>query len=139
MRLAAGGADGLVRARLRRATGRPAWEFDRAVRAWEYGGRAGLAVLAESWRPAPVELARARAALAAGWGADELPRVRVWRNRWTFPERGVQVRYGRDGRWYPYRQVAGGRWWPAGPARTDPVAALADLLGDQIADTAVVD
>ncbi|GIG87629.1 SWIM zinc finger family protein [Plantactinospora endophytica] len=123
------GATGPVLARLRQASGRTGREFDRAVRAWEYGGHGGLAVLDESWRPPPVRLARARASLATGGAGDELPEPQVWRNRWTFPEQRAQLRFGRDGRWYPYREVADGDWWPAGMPRTDPADALADLLG----------
>ncbi|MBF9133650.1 hypothetical protein I0C86_32650, partial [Plantactinospora sp. S1510] len=122
-------AGGPALARLRRASGRPAREFSRAVRAWEYGGHAGLAVLEESWRPPAAGLARARARLGAGWAGDELPEPQVWRNRWTFPDRRAQLRYGQDGRWYPYREAADGEWWPAGVPRNDPVEALADLLG----------
>jgi uncharacterized Zn finger protein len=129
VRLAAAGASGPALARLRRASGRPAREFSRAVRAWEYGGPAGLAVLEESWRPPASGLARARARLDAGWDGDDLPQPQVWRNRWTFPDRRAQLRYGQDGRWYPYREAADGEWWPAGAPRDDPAEALADLLG----------
>ncbi|SHF12783.1 SWIM zinc finger family protein [Streptoalloteichus hindustanus] len=52
--------------------------------------------------------------------------VRAWRNRWTLTGRGLQLRYGRDGRWYPYREESGD-WWPAGPPKRDPATALADL------------
>ncbi|MGI5150760.1 SWIM zinc finger family protein [Plantactinospora sp. CA-294935] len=124
------GAGGPVLARLRRAGGRTAREFSRAVRAWEYGGHAGLSVLDEPWTPPPVRVARARADLTAGWAGDDPPEPQVWRNRWTFPRHRAQLRYGRDGRWYPYRERADGDWWPAGVPRDDPADALADLLGD---------
>ena len=128
VRIAATGPSGPVLDRLRQASGRPALEFARAVRAWEYGGRAGLAVLEMPWRPATPELARAGAALAAACDGDGLPEPQVRRNRWTIPGHGAQLRYGRDGRWYPYREE-GGDWWPAGPPRADPADALADLVG----------
>lgn len=113
--------------RLARASGRPG-EFPRAVRAWEYGGAAGLDVLEKAWSPAAPELARARAALAAAWeGGDDAPALEWTRNRCELLGRGVQLRYGRDGRWYPYRDESGD-WWPAGPPERDPAAALADLL-----------
>ncbi|AVT28754.1 hypothetical protein C6361_03740 [Plantactinospora sp. BC1] len=124
------GASGPVLARLRQAAGRTAREFGRAVRAWEYGGQTGLSVLDEAWTPPPVRLARARADLTAGWTGDDPPEPQVWRNRWTFPGHRAQLRYGRDGRWYPYRELTGGDWWPAGIPRDDPADALADLLGD---------
>ncbi|MEQ4300369.1 SWIM zinc finger family protein [Plantactinospora sp. B6F1] len=124
------GAGGPVLARLRQAAGRTGREFGRAVRAWEYGGHTGLAVLDEPWSPPPVRLARARAELAAGWAGDDPPQPQVWRNRWTFPRHRLQLRYGPDGRWYPYRELTDGDWWPAGVPRVDPADALADLLGD---------
>ena len=90
------------------------------VAAWRQGGPAGLEVLEEPWTPAGPDAARARAA----WADGELPAARVWRNRWTVRDR--QLRYGRDGRWYPYRS-RDGRWLPAGRADRDPAAAFAEL------------
>jgi uncharacterized Zn finger protein len=95
----------------------------RAVRAWGYGGVAALTVLDVAWTPSKAEVARARTA----WEGEELPAATVWRNRWTVEARGLQLRYGRDGRWYPYRDEAGD-WWPAGPPERDPAAALSELL-----------
>jgi uncharacterized Zn finger protein len=106
----------------RLSTGRTR-ELTRAVRAWTFGGLAGLRVLDEPWNPPSSDLARARAA----WEDDDLPGVRVWRNRWTITGRGVQLRYARNGRWYPYREEFG-EWWPAGPPQRDPAIALAELL-----------
>lgn len=113
--------------RLRQESGRPSSQFARAVRAWEYGGRAGLDVLEDGWSPPKAEVARARDAVAAAWEGDDVPDVTVWRNRLTVPDRGMQVRYGADGRWYPYREVSGD-WWPAGPPHRGPSAAFAELL-----------
>jgi hypothetical protein len=103
----------------------PRPDLAREVAAWRYGGLSGLRALEESWTPPRLDLARARAGLAAD--GEEFPTVREWRNRWTVPDRGVQLRYGRDGRWYPFRKRSG-QWWPAGPPDRDPVAVLADLL-----------
>jgi uncharacterized Zn finger protein len=102
-------------------------ELGLPARAWAFGGRVALDVLETPWTPAKAELARARAALAAGWDGDEEPEFDVRGNRWTAAGHGVQLRLGRDGRWYPYRDYDG-TWWPAGPPAPDPVAALADLL-----------
>lgn len=115
-------------ARLQQASVRPSEELARAVRAWEYGGPTGLDVLEVAWSPPKQDLARARTALAAAWQGAELPELRAWRNRWTVTGRGLQLRYGRDGRWYPYREESGD-WWPAGPPERDPATALAELLG----------
>lgn len=43
---------------------------------------------------------------------------------------GAQLRYGQDGRWWPYRKEQG-RWTPAGPADPDPAAALATVTDDE--------
>ncbi|WP_367128127.1 SWIM zinc finger family protein [Saccharothrix sp. HUAS TT1] len=91
----------------------------RAVRAWQQGGHVALDVLEQPWTPDRAATARARAA----WDSGELPEPSVWRNRWTVHTR--QVRYGRDGRWYPYRS-ADGDWWPTGAPHRDPTAALGD-------------
>ncbi|WP_319690502.1 hypothetical protein [Streptomyces sp. ME19-01-6] len=99
----------------------------RAVRAWGHGGPGGLAVLEEEWTPADEALARARASLAAAWEGEEgAPRLRAAGHRWTVVGADAQLRYGRDGRWWPYRKERG-RWWPAGPPDHDPAAALAVL------------
>lgn len=103
----------------RRRAGMPA-----AVAAWRFGGAAALAVLDEAWVPDAPGLARARTRLAEAWEEDEAPRLRAERNRWTSADGTVQLRYGRDGRWYPYRKEGAG-WTPAGPADDDPAAAWA--------------
>lgn len=127
VRVAAAYPDPRLRRRLATAAGGEA-ELARAAQAWRYGGADGLATLRTPWSPPQRELARARTALEAAWEGDDPPEVRVWRNRWTFTGRDVQLRYGRDGRWYPYRDEAG-EWWPSGPPQADPAAALADVLG----------
>ncbi|MEU9849047.1 SWF or SNF family helicase [Streptomyces sp. NPDC047985] len=109
--------------RLATGSGRSPAALDAAVRAWRYGGAAGIAVLDEEWAPDPETLARARARLADAWEEDERPRLRAAGNRWTAAEDGVQLRYGRDGRWWPYREEDG-HWVPAGPGDEDPTAAL---------------
>ncbi|MCP3818798.1 SWF or SNF family helicase [Streptomyces sp. A3M-1-3] len=127
VRLAAYGPGGHLTARLAAGTGRERAELALAVRAWEYGGSASLAVLEEEWSPGPEAMARARGSLDAAWD-DERPRLRAARNRWTVVGTETQLRYGHDGRWWPYRKERG-RWTPAGPADPDPAAALAVLTG----------
>ncbi|MDG9700982.1 SWF or SNF family helicase [Streptomyces sp. DH37] len=137
VRLAASRPGPDVAARLAGGCGRTPREMAAAVRAWETGGPAALAVLEEEWEPCPETSARARELIAGAWaecredggedgGEGEPPRLRVTGNRWTVAGAGVQLRLGRDGRWWPYRRERG-RWWPAGPAGRDPAAALAGL------------
>ena len=116
VRIAAADPGPLVRARL--AAARP--DLERAVTAWSYGGVAGLATLESPWTPPTAVLTRARGA----WEPQDVPALTAWRNRWTVGDR--QLRYGRDGRWYPYRARAG-TWWPAGPPDRDPAAVLDQL------------
>ncbi|WP_405406856.1 SWF or SNF family helicase [Streptomyces sp. NBC_01104] len=111
--------------RLAAGSGRQRAGLPAAVRAWQYGGAAALTVLDEEWAPDAAALARARTRLAGAWDEDEAPRLRAERNRWTSADGTVQLRYGRDGRWYPYRKESG-RWVPAGPSDEDPAAAWAD-------------
>ncbi|MFH8590971.1 SWF or SNF family helicase [Streptomyces rimosus] len=128
VRLAAAGPEPRIVARLAAGSGRTAKGLALAVQAWEYGGAPALAVLEEEWTPEPAALARATAQLAA-WDEDEPPpRLRHDRNRWTVIGADAQLRYGRDGRWWPYRKERG-QWTPAGPAAEDPAAALAALRG----------
>lgn len=107
--------------RLSEASGRT--DLPLAVRAWGYGGPVGLDVLTETWSPPKSFATKARAA----W--EDQSELRVWRNRLTLDGHGVQLRYGRDERWYPYREEATG-WCPAGAPARFPSAALADLLFD---------
>ncbi|MFF8814686.1 SWIM zinc finger family protein [Streptomyces pactum] len=117
-----------VAGRLTAGCGRGRTDLARAVRAWEHGGAVALTVLEEEWTPDAEALARARAGLAAAWREEERPpRLRATGNRWTAVGTDAQLRYGPDGRWWPYRKERGS-WWPAGPADRDPAVALAALL-----------
>ncbi|MFC9431048.1 SWF or SNF family helicase [Streptomyces sp. NPDC056987] len=134
VRLAAASGGERFAARLATGTGRTRAELDLAVRAWRYGGAAALAVLEEEWTPEPEALARAVAALDTAWEDGERPGLRsVGQGRWTVPGAGVQLRYGRDGRWWPYRKERS-RWAPVGPADHDPAAALAEAFAPEAAE-----
>ncbi|MET4924739.1 SWF or SNF family helicase [Streptomyces sp. PSRA5] len=127
VRLAASCGDPLITVRLARGTGRQRAELDLAVDAWRHGGAAALAVLEEEWQPEPEALARAKADLAGAWEDSERPRLRAGvAGRWTVVGADTQLRYGRDGRWWPYRKVRA-RWAPSGPPALDPASALASL------------
>ncbi|MFB7551610.1 SWF or SNF family helicase [Streptomyces sp. NPDC056154] len=121
--IADAGPEPWIAARLAAGSGRSRPDLDAAVRAWRYGGAAALAVLDEEWTPDAETLAGARIRLAEAWEEGERPRFSSAGNRWTAVEEGVQLRFGRDRRWWPYRAESG-RWVPAGPADDDPAAAL---------------
>ncbi|NBE50573.1 SWF or SNF family helicase [Streptomyces sp. YC537] len=123
------GADAHVLTRIAEGTGRDREALRLAVRAWQLGGSAGLAVLEEEWTPQAESAARARADLETAWDDDERPALRAARNRWTASGSRAQLRLGRDGRWWPYRKERG-RWQPAGPAAHDPATALAAATGE---------
>ncbi|MGQ4360850.1 SWF or SNF family helicase [Streptomyces sp. SAS_272] len=137
VRLAAGavgfhpGAHGLTAAteRLAAGSGRSGEQLASAVRAWRHGGPAALSVLEEEWAVEGDALTRARAALEAAWEDDERPVLRARANWWTVVDEACQLRLGRDGRWWPYREE-GGRWTPAGDAADDPATALATARPD---------
>ncbi|MEG8274772.1 SWF or SNF family helicase [Streptomyces sp. AHA2] len=124
VRLAAGDPPPEVADRLADGSGRGREGLATAVRAWRLGGPDALSVLDEEWQVEGEVLARARAALEAAWDADERPRLRVRGNRWTTAGSAAQLRLGRDGRWWPYREERG-RWQPAGAPSQDPATALA--------------
>ncbi|MFC9732145.1 SWIM zinc finger family protein [Streptomyces roseolus] len=99
-------------------------DLARAVAAWRQGGAAGLAVLEEPWDPPAGPFDRARPALLAA----DFPAFRPWRNRLSTAS--LQLRLGKDGLWYPYESDHGREdWWPRGTPDSDPVGALAELLG----------
>ncbi|WP_217180002.1 SWF or SNF family helicase [Streptomyces sp. AC495_CC817] len=129
VRLAAGAPGPGIEARLGDGSGRGREGLALAVRAWRYGGAAGLAVLDEEWHVPAEPLARARAALETAWDEGERPSLRSAHNRWTVVGGSAQLRLGRDGRWWPYRKERG-RWAPAGPAAHDPATALASVVGE---------
>ncbi|MFI1502255.1 SWIM zinc finger family protein [Streptomyces platensis] len=107
------------------ATGRTTTDVARAVAAWRQGGPEGLALLDTTWNPPAGDFDRARSALLAA----DLPSLRPRHNHLTDPERGMQLRFGHDHRWYPYESEPGTEdWWPTGPADPDPVGALSALL-----------
>ncbi|TCP50961.1 putative Zn finger protein [Tamaricihabitans halophyticus] len=108
--------------RLASAQNRDTHELRLAAAAWQQGGPAGLAVQERSWQPSEVERARAERL----WSAAELPKALRRANTWTLAELRVQLRYGTDGHWYPYRQHAGD-WWPVGRPRQDPGSAFTEL------------
>ncbi|NJP52950.1 SWF or SNF family helicase [Streptomyces sp. SBST2-5] len=128
VRLAAGEPAPEVADRLAEGSGRGREGLSLAVRAWQQGGAEALEVFDEEWTPDRDTLARARAALDTAWEEDERPPLKSRANRWTVVGAPVQLRLGRDGRWWPYRRERG-RWTPAGAPAQDPATALATAEG----------
>ncbi|MEU6473042.1 SWF or SNF family helicase [Streptomyces massasporeus] len=135
VRLAAGAPGPETTDRLAAGSGRGREGLATAVRAWRHGGTEALSVLDEEWQPRDETLARARAALDSAWDAGERPELRARANRWTVVGAPVQLRLGRDGRWWPYRKERG-RWQPAGGAAQDPATALASVTAPASAESA---
>jgi len=101
-------------------------DLARQALAWRQGGLTGLESLRAEWDPATEDpdalelLTAARAALRTKTGAAEA----VHGNQVTASN--LQLRLGRDLRWYPYTRSDEG-WEPGGSPETDPVRAVADL------------
>ncbi|KAA9158385.1 hypothetical protein FPZ12_022585 [Amycolatopsis acidicola] len=113
--LARRAARGDVR-QLASAAGMPVAELRRWAAAWRAAGSGGLAALRETWQPPGMSLAEARAAV------EDFPgETKVWRNRVTRGD--LQLRLGRDERWYLFRRTSDGRV-PAGPGYAHPFDAL---------------
>ena len=128
--LAAHPDDETLRARITDAFDTGDTDLGISTLAWNQGGPAGLETLEKPWSPTPAQKAKAHKALE-DYADDSTPPppLRLWRNRWTAEAEGVQIRLGTDYRWYPYRRDSeNSKWWPDGPAETDPAAALAALL-----------
>jgi uncharacterized Zn finger protein len=97
------------------AAGVPVRDLVHWAEAWREAGRDGLAVVRETWQPGPGPLAEAQAVVAEA-GLPGTPKV--WRNRLTQGE--LQLRYGRDARWYRFIRV-GTEWRLDGPPSASPV------------------
>ena len=101
-------------------------DLARQALAWRQGGLTGLETLRGRWNPAAEDpdalelLTTARAALRTKTGAEDA----VHGNQVTAGH--LQLRLGRDLRWYPYTRSDEG-WEPGGSPETDPARAVADL------------
>ncbi len=91
----------------------------RRALAWRAGARAGLETLDHSWDPGRAVVAEAISFLGDGAVAR--------RNRVTRGD--AQLRYARDGSWYPYRRSSG-TWEPDGPGLVLSAFADDDGSGD---------
>jgi uncharacterized Zn finger protein len=132
-------ADADLARRAARALGTPAFgalaarsrvgerDLARHALAWRQGGLTGLDSLHAEWDPVADDqdaarlLTAARSALRAKTGAAQ---AEIQRNRVTAGR--LQLRLGRDLRWYPYARSDDG-WEPSGTPEADPARALTDL------------
>ena len=107
-------------------SGVPPRDLVRQALAWRQGDVAGLRLLRGRWDPAAEDpdtaglLEAAQAALRAKTGTPE-----AVQGNWVTSGR-LQLRLGRDLRWYPYSR-SDQEWEPSGRPETDPVLALANL------------
>jgi len=101
-------------------------DLARQALAWRQGGLTGLESLCAEWDPAAEDpdavglLTEARSALRAKTGTQETVRG----NQVTAGH--LQLRLGRDLRWYPYAR-SDEDWEPSGSPEADPSRALMDL------------
>ena len=101
-------------------------ELARQALAWRHGGLASLELLYREWDPVADEpesadlFKAARNVLRSKTGTAES----VQGNRVTAGR--LQLRLGRDLRWYPYAR-SDGDWEPSGPPEADPAQAVAAL------------
>lgn len=132
-------ADADLARRAARALGTPAFgalaarsgvgerDLARHALAWRQGGLTGLDSLTAEWDPVADDpdaarlLTAARSALRSKTGAAQAD---IQRNRVTAGR--LQLRLGRDLRWYPYARSDDG-WEPSGTPEADPARALTDL------------
>ncbi len=102
-------------------------DLARQALAWRQGGLVGLESLHAEWDPAADDpdaariMTEARAALRAKVGSAQAV---IRGNRVTAGR--LQLRLGRDLRWYPYAR-SDDDWEPSGAPQSDPARALADL------------
>ena len=102
-------------------------ELARQALAWRNGGLAGLELLHSEWDPATEEPEAPelfRAARSALRDKNDGAETVVEGNRITSGR--LQLRLGRDLRWFPYAR-SDGDWEPSGPPDPDPARAVADL------------
>jgi uncharacterized Zn finger protein len=106
-------------------------ELARQALAWRHGGMTGLELLHDQWTPDPADpdaadlLKAAQVALRAKVGVAETDVSETVEGNRVAAGR-LQLRLGRDLRWYPYAR-SDGEWEPSGPPEADPAQAIASL------------
>jgi uncharacterized Zn finger protein len=105
-------------------TGIPERDLARQALAWKHGGAQGLELLTTDWDPASADASDLVAAAGRALTGKTGETATAIANQVTAGR--LQLRLGRDLRWYPYTR-SGADWEPGGKPDPDPVAALADL------------
>ncbi|MFJ3339213.1 SWIM zinc finger family protein [Streptomyces sp. NPDC086766] len=115
--------------RLLNSSDRARAQLSRASVAWKHGGEPALAVL-DGGLVAPLATEAAAREQLLTVPLSGLPSPRVLRRtagRLQLVGVDVELRYGPDGLWYPFRKQSG-RWWLAGPPSTDAAEAVQGVL-----------
>jgi hypothetical protein len=117
--------------RLLNSSDRARAELARAGIAWRHGGPQALAALDGAEVPGPEHEAAARERLAHLRlpGHTSPPRVHRTRGRLRLDGEQVELRWGPDGRWYPYTKDRG-QWWASAPPAADAAEALRGAFDD---------
>jgi uncharacterized Zn finger protein len=105
-------------------SGIPQRDLARQALAWRQGGMAGLEMLRTDWDPATEDAVELLEAAQTVLRAKTGTAAAVRGNRITAGH--LQLRLGRDLRWYPYAQ-SDQDWEPSGSPEADPARAVADL------------
>lgn len=129
VRRAAGDTDPYLVGRLMNSSDQARAQLARASVAWRHGGPSALAALDGEHVPGPENEAAAREQLAGIRipGRVAPPRLQRTRGRLRLVGEDLELRWGPDGRWYPYTKNRG-QWWAAGPPAADAAQALRGVL-----------
>jgi uncharacterized Zn finger protein len=129
-RAAAADGDPLLFGRLLNSSDQARAQLSRASVAWRYGGPAALSALDGGLVPEPEaeRAARDRLLRMRLPGRSGPSKPRRTRGRLQLIGEDVELRWGSDARWYPYRKDRG-QWWAAGWPATDAEEALRGALG----------
>ncbi|MFF3489258.1 SWIM zinc finger family protein [Streptomyces sp. NPDC002701] len=101
----------------------------RASAAWKHGDQPALAVLDGGQVPPRAAETAAREQLLTRPlpGLPGPPLLRRTGGRLQLIGHNIELRYGPDNRWYPFRKQSG-QWWPAGPPSQDAREAVLPIL-----------
>jgi uncharacterized Zn finger protein len=113
-------------ARIAARAGVPERDLARRALAWKHGGPQGLELLTAEWDPTGENADAAALLTAAGHAIHGKTGQTATAHANHVTAGRLQLRLGRDLRWYPYTR-SGTDWEPSGKPEPDPAAAIADL------------